>query len=83
MHLAEIGQAGLLAGEIPMSDEGAARMGISFDAIARNQHDVILQRLAETVRPVGGHRHNLSLDREILHGRPQAARANDRLFWRR
>ena len=82
MDLPEIGQAWPAAGEIAMPDERAG-VGVAFDAVALHQDDAILQRFAEVVPRVGGHRRHLSLECEVVRLAHQAARANERRLWRK
>jgi hypothetical protein len=65
-----------------VSDERAG-VGVALDAVALHQNDAILDRFAEVVPRVGGDRRHLSLKREIVRLRHQAARASERRFWRK
>jgi hypothetical protein len=69
-------------GELTVPDEGAG-LGVAFDAMAFRQHNPILRRLAEAVTAISGNRDHGALQREAVPLRHQAARANERRFWRR
>ena len=71
---------GLPTGEIAMPDE-LAGVGVALDTMAFHQHDPIPRRLAEAVTAIGGDRDHGTLHRERV--RHQAARTNERRFWRR
>lgn len=60
-----------------------AGVGVSFHAMAFHQCNEVPGRFAEVVPAVGSDSHQPSLDREIVRLRHQAARANERRFWRR
>jgi hypothetical protein len=81
MNLPEIGQAWPAAGEIAVPDERAG-VGVALDAVAFHEYNAVLERFAEVPR-IGGDRRDLSLEREIVRLRHQAARASERRFWRR
>jgi hypothetical protein len=82
VDLPEIGQARSAAGEIAVPDERAG-VGVALDAVALHQNNMVLDWFAEVVPRVGGDRHHLSLEREIVGLRHQAARASERRFWRK
>jgi hypothetical protein len=73
---------GSAAGEIAVPDERAG-VGVALDAVALHQNDMVLDWFAEVVPRVGGDRRHLSLKREIVRLRHQAARASERRFWRK
>jgi hypothetical protein len=82
VDLPEIGQAGPATCQIAVPDERTG-VGVAFDAVARHQNDAILDRFAEVVPRVRGDRRHLSLEREIVRLRHQAAQASERRFWRK
>jgi hypothetical protein len=55
-------------------------VGIAFDAVAFHQDYAVLGRFGEVVPAIGGDRHHLSLEREVVRMRHQAARASERRF---
>ncbi|WOH60224.1 hypothetical protein [Bradyrhizobium sp. BWC-3-1] len=65
-----------------MLDERAG-VGVAFDAMAFHQHDPVLRRFAEVVIAIGGNCDHGALQREAVPLLHQAARANERRFWRR
>ena len=65
-----------------MLDERAG-VGVAFDTMAFHQHDPILRRFAEVVTAIGRDRDHRALQRERVRLLHQAARANERRFWRR
>ena len=79
VDLPEIGLARPAARQIAVPDERAG-VGVAFDAMAFHQNDAVLDRFAEVVPRVGGDRRHLSLEREIVRLRHQAARASERRF---
>ncbi|WP_377828871.1 hypothetical protein ACFKHW_00065 [Bradyrhizobium lupini] len=82
VNLSKIGQARSAAGEIAVPDESAG-VGVAFDAMSFHQHDPVLRRFAEVVTAIGGNCDDGALQREAVPLLRQAARANERRFWRR
>ena len=82
VNLPEIGYARLSTGAIAMPDK-LAGVGVVFDTMAFHQHDPVLRRFAELVTAIGGDRDHRALHRESARLCHQAARANERRFWRR
>jgi hypothetical protein len=82
VNLPEIGQAWPAAGKVTVPDEWAG-VGVALDAVAFHQHDPILRGLAEVVTAIGGNCDHCALQGERVRLRHQAARANERRFWRR
>ncbi|QQN62193.1 hypothetical protein JIR23_21650 [Bradyrhizobium diazoefficiens] len=68
MHLAQIGQARLPSGEIPVFDESAG-VRIPLNAMALDEQNTLLRDLAEMVPTMGRYRQDAAFQREIWHRR--------------
>ena len=82
VDLPEIGQTGPPPRQKAVPDERTG-VGVALDAVALHQNDMVLDRFAEAVPAIGRDRRHLSLKREIVRLRHQAARASERRFWRK
>ncbi|MCK1316581.1 MULTISPECIES: hypothetical protein [unclassified Bradyrhizobium] len=58
-------------------------VGVTVDAMAFHKDYAVPDRFAEVVTAIGGNCDHDALQRERVRLRHQAARANERRFWRR